>query len=108
MTTEKKSGIWMDLANAHLMKYANPIVTKIVTSVSIHEEKEKPLQKGENMMHNKDQRQQSGYYKTLGKLLKIMMRFYYLIRPMRGLNYLIFLKLIFIFSKIKFETNPGN
>lgn len=34
----------MDHAHAHLMEYANPIATKIVTSNSTHEEKEKTLQ----------------------------------------------------------------
>jgi hypothetical protein len=31
MASEKKLGIWMDHANAHLMEYANPIVTQIET-----------------------------------------------------------------------------
>ncbi len=38
-TNEKKLGIWMDHANAHLMEYADPIVTRVVTSDSTHEEK---------------------------------------------------------------------
>ena len=70
MTIEKKLGIWMDHANAHLMEYANPIVTKIVTSNFTHEEKEKTLHKGESMMHNKEQHQQSEYYKILGESIK--------------------------------------
>ena len=70
MTTEKKLGIWMDHANAHLIEYADPIVTKIVTSNSTHDEKEKTLQKGESMMHNKEQQQESEYYKELGESIK--------------------------------------
>ena len=70
MTNEKKLGIWMDHANAHLMEYADPIVTKIVTSNSTHEEKEKTLQKSESMMHNKEQQQESDYYKELGESIK--------------------------------------
>ena len=70
MITEKKLGIWMDHANAHLMEYVNPIVTKIITSKFTHEEKEKTLHKGESMMHNKEQQQQSEYYKTIGEAVK--------------------------------------
>ena len=70
MTTEKKIGIWMDHANAHLMEYADPIVTKVVTSNSTHEEKEKTLQEGERRMHNKDQHEESEYYKELGEFIK--------------------------------------
>ena len=70
MTNEKKLGIWMDHSNAHLMEYADPIVTRIVTSDSTHEEKEKTLQKSESMMHNKEQQQESEYYKELGETIK--------------------------------------
>ncbi len=70
MKTEKKLGIWMDHAHAHLMEYADPMVTKIVTSNSTYEEKEKTLRKSENMMHNKDQQQESEYYKVIGEAIK--------------------------------------
>ena len=70
MTTEKKLGIWMDHANAHLMEYADPIVTKVVTSNSTHEKKEKTLQKSESIMHNKEQQRESEYYKELGESIK--------------------------------------
>jgi hypothetical protein len=70
MIAEKKLGIWMDHANAHLMEYVNPIVTKIITSKFTHEEKEKTLHNGESMMHHKEQQQQSEYYKLLGETIK--------------------------------------
>ena len=70
MTNEKKLGIWMDHAHAHLMEYADLMVTKVVTSNSTHEEKEKTLQKGESMMHQKEQQQESEYYKVLGESIK--------------------------------------
>ena len=44
----------MDHANAYLMEYAYPIVTKIISSDSIHEEKEFTLQKGESFMQRKN------------------------------------------------------
>jgi len=70
MTTAKKIGIWMDHASAHVMALADPIVTSILTSESTHEEKEKTLQKGESMMHNKNQQQLAEYYKKLGGFIK--------------------------------------
>ena len=70
MTTEKKLGIWMDHASAHLMEYNDDITTHIILSESTHAEKEKTLQKGESMMHNKEQQQESAYYKTLGESIK--------------------------------------
>lgn len=68
--TGKKLGIWMDHANAHLMEYGQPIVTRVVTSASTFEEKEKALQKGESLMHNKEQQQEAEYYKTLCASIK--------------------------------------
>jgi len=70
MATEKKIGIWMDHAHAHLIKYADPMVTKVVTSNSTHEEKEKTMQRSENMMHNKEQQQDSEFYKVIGEFIK--------------------------------------
>ena len=70
MTTTKKLGIWMDHASAHVMEFADPMATNIVVSQSTHEEKEKTLQKGESMMHNKNQQQQAAYYKKLGGFIK--------------------------------------
>ena len=70
MMTDKKIGIWMDHANAHLMEYKDSIATKIVSSSFTHAEKEKSLHKSENMMHNKEQHQQAEYYKTISDSLK--------------------------------------
>ncbi len=68
MITEKKLGIWMDHANAHLMEYVNPIVTKTITSKFTHEEKEKTLHKGESMMHNKSSSNNLNIINRLAKL----------------------------------------
>ncbi|HEY5371184.1 MAG TPA: hypothetical protein VIJ75_19550 [Hanamia sp.] len=70
MTTKKKLGIWMDHASAHVIEISDPMVTKIVVSESTPEEKERSLQKGESMMHNKEQQQQGEYYKSLGEAIK--------------------------------------
>ena len=68
--TAKKIGIWMDHASAHVMEIADPMVTNIVECESTHEEKEKTLQKGESIMHNKNQQQQAEYYKKLGGFIE--------------------------------------
>ncbi len=71
MTTTKNLGIWMDHSNAHLMELtAGPIETIIVASQFTHETKEDSLDKGEHLMHNKEQHQQSAYYKKLGEAIK--------------------------------------
>ena len=70
MTTTRKLGIWMDHASAHVMEFADSIVTNIVVSESTHKEKEKTLQNGESMMHNKNQQQQAEYYKKLGGFIE--------------------------------------
>ncbi len=65
MASEKKLGIWMDHPNAHLMQYADPIVTKIISSDSTHEEKEFTLQKGESFKQRKNQQQEASYYNSI-------------------------------------------
>ena len=70
MTTEKKIGIWMDHANAHLMEYEDPIVTTIIASDSTYEEKQFTLQKGESFMQRKNQEQEAAYYKTIADSIR--------------------------------------
>lgn len=71
MTTAKNLGIWMDHASAHLMEFTtDPIQTKTIASKFTHEEKTQSLDKSEKLMHNKEQHQQSEYYKKLGNAIK--------------------------------------
>ena len=71
MTTEKNLGIWMDHSNAHLLEYAtDDIEEKVIASDFTHQEKADGLAKHENVMHNKEQHQQSTYYKKLGEVIK--------------------------------------
>jgi stalled ribosome rescue protein Dom34 len=65
MTNLKRLGIWMDHASAHLMEYNSDGDSSTITSKFTHEAKEHALSKGENGMHNKEQHQQSDYYKKL-------------------------------------------
>jgi len=71
MKTEKYLGIWMDHSIAHLMEFtSDPIETKTIESKFTHEVKKESLSKSENIMHNKEQHQQSEYYKELGEVIK--------------------------------------
>lgn len=68
MTNAKYLGIWMDHASAHLMEFSKEdMETKIVESKFTHQEKSNSLGKSENLMHNKEQHQQAGYYKHIGE-----------------------------------------
>ena len=60
----------MDHASAHVMELSDPIVTSLINSTFTPEEKEKSLQKSEHLMHNKEQQQQSLFYKQLGDTIK--------------------------------------
>ena len=71
MKAVKTLGIWMDHANAHLTEYTNEAgETKTITSQFTHEAKEFSQSKSENLMHNKEQHQQSEYYKKLGEEIR--------------------------------------
>jgi hypothetical protein len=71
MITAKSLGIWMDHSNAHLMEFTtDPIETGTLASKFTHEAKEQSLGKSEHLMHNKEQHQQSEYYKKLGESIK--------------------------------------
>jgi len=57
----------MDHKSAHLMEFTkDPMETTILESKFTHEVKEGSLHKSENGMHNKEQHQQSEYFKALG------------------------------------------
>ncbi len=71
MATAKNLGIWMDHSTAHLMEFTtDPIETKTIDSSFTHQEKEQALGRSENLLHNKEQHQQSEYYKKLGETIK--------------------------------------
>lgn len=71
MKTAKNLGIWMDHLNANLMEFTpDPIETKTIKSEFTYQEKELSLSKSENLMHNKEQHQQSEYYKKLADVIR--------------------------------------
>jgi stalled ribosome rescue protein Dom34 len=66
MIKAKNLGIWMDHATADLMELTtDAIEIKTITSAFTHQVKEGSLNKNENLMHNKEQHQQLGFYKKL-------------------------------------------
>lgn len=68
---ERKLGIWMDHSNAKLIQYTNDrIEEKEIDSKFTHQEKEHSLGKSENLMHNKEQHEQSEFYKKIGDVIK--------------------------------------
>jgi len=108
MTNEKKIGIWMDHANAHLMEYADTIVTKIITSASTHEEKQFTLQKGESFMQRKNQQQQATYYNSIAESIRDYDEVL-LFGPTDAKTELLnILKADLSFSKVKIETKPSD
>ena len=71
MTTAKSLGIWMDHSSAHLMEFSNDsIETNIIESKFTNQQKEQTMHKGESHMHNKEQHQQSDYYKKLAEAIR--------------------------------------
>lgn len=71
MTTAKKLGIWIDHSSAHLTEFtADPLETNTIESNFTYQDRQKALGRSENVMHNKEQHQQSEYYKKLGEAIK--------------------------------------
>ena len=70
-TAAKQLGIWMDHHKAHAMVISpESILSSVIESSFTHQMKEETLNKSENVMHNKEQHQQSEYYKKLGEAIK--------------------------------------
>lgn len=71
MNTDKKLGICMDHANAHLIEFPNTGTELMsIISSSTHPENEHTQGKNENLTHNKEQHQHAEYYKKLGNAIK--------------------------------------
>lgn len=108
MSTAKKIGIWMDHAHAHLMEYANPIVTTVISSESTHEEKEFTLQKGESFMQRNNQQQEAAYYKKIADVIKGYDEVLLFGPTNARVELLNILKADLHFSKIKIETQSSD
>jgi stalled ribosome rescue protein Dom34 len=109
MTTAKNLGIWMDHSNAHLMEFTtDPITTTIISSRFTHREKEHSIGKSENGMHQKEQHEQSDYYKKIGEAIKNYQEVL-LFGPTNAKTELLnLLKADHHFEKIKLETKDAD
>ncbi len=70
MKIEKRVGIWMDHANAHVIELAPEMKTLHVHSAFTQTVKEDSLGKSEHIMHNKEHHQHLDYYKRLGEIIQ--------------------------------------
>jgi len=71
MKSIKQIGIWMDHSTASIMELSDDtIVTHSVVSESTYQKKEHSFIKHEKLIHNKEQQQQSNYYKKLSDIIK--------------------------------------
>lgn len=60
----------MDHSSAHLIEFSKEVMeTKTIASKFTREAKESSLGKSEHVMHNKEQHQQTEYYKKLGEAI---------------------------------------
>jgi len=66
-----KLGIWMDHTSAHLMEFTtDPILTKTIELDNHQAKKEHGFGQNELMIHHKEQRVLSDYYKKLGEVIR--------------------------------------
>ena len=66
MLGKENVGVWLDHSIAHIIELnAEVIVKSSINCDFTHEEKEYSLSKNENLMHNKEQHQQSYYYNKI-------------------------------------------
>jgi hypothetical protein len=71
MKDVKQLGIWMDNSTATMIELTKDnAITNSVVSGFTHEDRELSLQKGEKLMHNKEQGMQTAYYKKLSDTIR--------------------------------------
>jgi hypothetical protein len=71
MKNTKQLGIWMDHSNAYLMELTNgTIVTNVVESKFEQQDNGYDMKYHEKSYHNKEQQQQSDYYKQLRDFIR--------------------------------------
>jgi stalled ribosome rescue protein Dom34 len=70
MKTKQQAGVFIDHSSAHIMVVSGSSLnsTRIESSFTA-EKKQSTLAKNENLMHQKEQHEQSGYYKKIAKAL---------------------------------------
>jgi hypothetical protein len=109
MSTEKKLAVFMDHTAAYIMEYpGNDSLTRTITSDFTPAEKKESVEKSEHAMHNKEQHEQAGYYKELGKII-LQYDYVLLFGPTNAKSELQnYLKSDHRFGKIKIRTVPAD
>jgi hypothetical protein len=70
MKIERKLGIWLDHADAHIIDCFSDTKNSVkVESEFTHDVKISSLHKSEHTMHNKEQQLQTAYYEHLGSII---------------------------------------
>jgi Lhr-like helicase len=70
MNNIKKVAVWMDHSHAIVMELTSgPILQHRIESDFNYEIKEASIRKGESLMHNKEQHEQSAFYKQITKAI---------------------------------------
>jgi hypothetical protein len=109
MYTEKKLAIWMDHVSAHIIDYPGetPIIRSVTSDFTPLEKKES-IEKSEHAMHNKEQHEQTGFYKELGRVI-LSFDYVLLFGPTNAKSELLnFLKADHRFDKIKIRTEAAD
>ena len=106
---KKQLGIWMDHSFAFLLELTNDtIVEKRVALGIVLPEKEYDLNKNETLIHNKEQQQQSLYYKKLSDVIRNYQDVV-LFGPTDAKNELLnLLKVDHLFENIKIEARHSD
>lgn len=65
--TTKNIGVWMDHSTANFITINSKKENHSITSDFNFQMKEEALSRSENLMHNKENQMQEGYYKELGE-----------------------------------------
>src|SRR5688572_7127062 len=70
MKTKKQAGVFIDHSSAHIMAISGNSISSVrIESSFTSETKHTTLSKNENLMHHKEQHEQSGYYKKIAKAI---------------------------------------
>lgn len=101
----RKLGIWLDHQQAHMMEYI-PIEsdTEMSSITNLHLNDEAGVSQNENVVHNKEQRDQAGFYKKLADKIVVFDEVILFGPTDAKLELLNILKEDHHFDKIKTET----
>ena len=70
MKTTKQLGIWMDHANAHLIRITPDGIEDELTSSKVAQQKDGSENHSEHLLHNKEQQDQKAFYNELGEVIR--------------------------------------